>query len=35
MWLRSGGDTGVANNFLSFPEDTLAKPENKTASLVW
>lgn len=33
MWLRSG-DTGSANNFLSFLEDTLAKLKNKTVSLV-
>lgn len=32
MWLRSG-DTGSANNFLSFL-DTLAKLKNKTVSLV-
>lgn len=33
MWLRSG-DTGSANNFLSFLEDTLGKLKNKTVSLV-
>jgi hypothetical protein len=33
MWLRSG-DTGAANNFLSFLEDTLAKLKNKTVSLI-
>lgn len=33
MWLRSG-DTGAANNFLSFLEDTLSKLKNKTVSLV-
>jgi len=33
MWLRSG-DTGAANNFLSFLEDTLSKLKNKTVSLM-
>lgn len=33
MWLRSG-DTGAANNFLSFLEDTLQKLKNKTVGLV-
>ena len=33
MWLRSG-DTGAANNFLSFLEATFAKLKNKTVSMI-
>jgi Transposase DDE domain group 1 len=33
MWLRSG-DTSASNNFIGFLEDTLAKLEGKTISLI-